>query len=291
MGIRSDLDTRIASLTRGAVMATIQRRSMSLRTTYATLILTCMAARLWAGESVPSAGSEAFSAQAADAIDERIEPEKLRADFRIAREALEEGHGGIYRYTSKQELDRRFDQAEKSLTKPMSMLEFYRVLAPVVAAIKCGHTEVSLPKVNTKSDTAKNRILPLQVRVLEGKVYVWRDFSGATASLAGMEIRSINGVSASELVENMVAAASGDGDIQTSRMGRISGWAFSSQLSVLAGLAGPYDVTLWDPREKRELKVHLDGADMAQLKETARAGFPRISAPRRRGSSGTWTME
>jgi hypothetical protein len=264
-------------------MATIQRRSMSLRITYVTLVLTCVAAWLWAGESGPAAGSEAFPAQAADAMDKRIEPEKLRADFRIAREALEEGHGGIYRYTSKQELDHRFDQAEKSLTKPMSMLEFYRVLAPVVAAIKCGHTEVSLPKGSMEGDAAKNGILPLQVRVLEGKVYVWRDFSGAPASLAGMEIRSINGVSASKLVEKMLEAASGDGDIRTSRMGRISGWAFSSQLSVLAGLAGPYDVTLWDPKEKRELKVHLDGADMARLKETARARFPEGQRPKTAG--------
>ena len=51
-------------------------------------------------------------AQAADAMDERIEPAKLRGDFRIARQALEEGHSGIYRYTSKEELDRLFDQAE-----------------------------------------------------------------------------------------------------------------------------------------------------------------------------------
>ena len=161
------------------------------------------------------------------------------------------------------------------------MLEFYRVLAPVVAAIKCGHTEVSLPKGDMKTDTAKNGILPLQVRVLEGKVYVWRDLSGAPASLAGMEIRSINGVSASQIVEKMLAAASGDGDIQTSRMGRISGWTFSSQLSALVGLAGPYDVALWDSKEKREIKVHLDGADMARLQETAAPGFPRISAPKR----------
>jgi hypothetical protein len=231
----------------------------------------------------PPAGSEAPTGQAADATGETLEPEKLRADFRIARQALEEGHSGIYRYTSKQELDRVFDQAEKSLTKPMSMLAFYRVLAPVVAAIKCGHTDVSLPKGFMKLYTVKSGILPLEVRVLDGKVYVWRDLSGAPVLLAGMEIRSINKVPASKIVEKMLAATSGDGDIQTNRMWRISGWTFSSRLLALAGLSGPYDVALWDSKEKRQIKVHLNGADMARLQEAARARFPQDQHPKTAG--------
>ncbi len=38
-----------------------------------------------------------------------IEPDKLIVDFRLARQSLEEGHSGIYRYTAKEELDRLFD--------------------------------------------------------------------------------------------------------------------------------------------------------------------------------------
>jgi hypothetical protein len=72
--------------------------------------------------------SEAPTADAVDAVVERFEPEKLLADCRIAPKALEEGHSGIDRYTSKEELDRRFNQAEKSLIKPLSVLEFYRVI-------------------------------------------------------------------------------------------------------------------------------------------------------------------
>ena len=38
-----------------------------------------------------------------------IEPDKLVVDFRLARQALEEGHSGIYRYTAKEKLDGLFD--------------------------------------------------------------------------------------------------------------------------------------------------------------------------------------
>jgi hypothetical protein len=219
--------------------------------------------------------------QAASAWEQKIEPEKLRADFKLARQALEEGHSGIYRYTAKDKLDDLFDRTEKSLTQPLTMIEFYRVLAPVVAAIKCGHTGVELPRDVLQDLAAKNRLLPLQVRVLDGKVYVFRDFSGEEASLAGKEIRSINGVAAAKIVGTMLAATSGDGDVQTSRMLRISGWpVFSVQLFLLLGLTSPYDVVVWDAPQKQELKVRLDGGDLAKITDTARAKFPQDQRPR-----------
>ena len=217
---------------------------------------------------------------AGDTPGKTFEPVQLIADFRIARQALEEGHSGIYRYTSKENLDRLFDQAEKNLNKPMGVVEFYRVLAPVVAAVKCGHTAVSLPRDFWKHSNANSGVLPLQVRVLEGKAYVWRDLSGAPVPLAGKEIRSINGVSTSKIVEKMLAAASGDGDVQTVRMRRISGWAFSSQLTALVGLIGPYEVAFWDSQKQREFKVQLTGAELPRLQELANAKFPQDQRPK-----------
>ena len=231
----------------------------------------------------PPSESKAVPAQAAEAMDEKLEPEKLLADFRIARQALEEGHSGIYRYTSKEELDRLFDQAEKSLTKPMSMLEFYRVLAPVVAAIKCGHTEVSLPKgfmktlhrqewAFTSSGSCARRQGLCLARLLRRAGLARGDGDSIDQRSFGLEDRGED-------------AGGGlcDGDIQTNRMRRISGWTFSSQLLALAGLPGPYDVVLWDSKEKREIEVHLEGADMARLQEAARAKFPQDQHPKTAG--------
>jgi C-terminal processing protease CtpA/Prc len=215
-------------------------------------------------------------AQPANVWEQKIEPEKLRADFKLARQDLEEGHSGIYRYTSKDKLDALFDQAEKSLTQPLTMIEFCRVLAPVVAAIKCGHTHVALPRDVLQDIAAKNALLPLQVRVLDGKVYVFGDYSGQPTSLAGKEIRSINGVTAGKIVETMLAAAAGDGDVQTSRIRQISGWpVFSVQLYLLIGISAPYDLVVWDPHEKRELKVRLDGGDLDKITEAAQAKYPQ----------------
>jgi hypothetical protein len=76
--------------------------------------------------------------------DKKFEPAQLWEDFKIARDSLEEAHSGLYRYTKKAELDRIFDETEKSLDHPMDFYEFYSVMALPIAAIKCGHTDVNL---------------------------------------------------------------------------------------------------------------------------------------------------
>ena len=204
-----------------------------------------------------------------------IEPDRLVVDFRLARQALEEGHSGIYRYTAKEKLDGLFDIAEKSLIRPMNVVEFYRILAPVVAAIKCGHTGVGLPEEMQKAYNTKALLLPLQIRVLVGKLYILRDLSDGATTLAGREIRSINGVPAAKILETMLATTPGDGDSQTCRISRMSGWALARRLPALLGLQSPYEVTVWDAKQNREATVHLEGKELPRLQEAARAKFPQ----------------
>jgi C-terminal processing protease CtpA/Prc/ketosteroid isomerase-like protein len=210
------------------------------------------------------------------------EREKLLEDFQIARSALEEGHSGIYRYTSKEKLDRIFDEAAKSLYRPMTALEFYRLLAPAVAAIKCGHTSVSIPDA-LRQEINSTPVLPLHVRVLGNKVYVLRDFSSADHKLAGKEIRSVNGVPASRIVAQMIAATPGDGDVQTSRQWRISRLNFSGLLVTLMDLRSPYDLVVADAGAKREEKVHIEGIELPKLREASKAQYPQDQPSERAG--------
>ncbi len=220
---------------------------------------------------VPASSAEASLPPSV--IGETIEPDKLVVDFRLARQALEEGHSGIYRYTTKEELDGLFDIAEKSLNRPMNAVEFYRILAPVVAAIKCGHTGVGLPDEMQKAYGTKALLLPLQIRVLAGRIYILRDLSEGATTIAGREIRSINGVPAAKIVETMLATTPGDGDSQTCRISRMSGWDLAGRLSALLGLQSPYEITVWDAKQNREATVHLEGKELPRLQEAARTRF------------------
>lgn len=210
---------------------------------------------------------------------EKIQREKLVEDFQIARQSLEEGHSGIYRYSSKAEMDRVFDAALKSIDRPMDTLEFYRVMAPAVAAIKCGHTSVALPESIRKELNTSTALLPLAVRVLNRRPYVFRDFSDLATpgqgTLAGKEIQSINGVPASRIVATMLAAASGDGDVETARQVRIGGVRFIGNLISLLGLSSPYDLVVADPGSKRQQRVRLNGVALPKQAEASKARYPQ----------------
>ena len=202
-------------------------------------------------------------------------PPQLTEDFQILRKALEEGHSGIYRYTPKAELDAAFDKAEKSLSRPMTCVAFYRLVAPTVATVKCGHTAVALPLGLETTPTSQRPIFPLQVKVLDGKIYVLRDFSSDKGDLAGFEIKSINGKPADDILTTMVKATPGDGDAVAGRLHRLRGRNFGVNLIDLLGLEAPYKVSFWNLETKQEVVHVLQGKEPAQIEFESRARFPR----------------
>ena len=208
-------------------------------------------------------------------------PEQLREDFRIARRALEEGHSGIYRYTPKPAMDRVFDTAERSLDHPMDVFEFARVLAPAIAAIKCGHTGLNLPEAVRQEINTHARLLPLIVKVINKRVYIFRDLSSDEHRLAAGEIRSINNLPAARIVKTMMEASSGDGDVETSRQVRISGSRFPVLLLTLFDVHSPYDLVVYSARTRREEKLRVEGIEMPKLQERVQAAFPQDDDPKR----------
>src|SRR5262249_1378092 len=67
---------------------------------------------------------------------------EIKEDLFFLRKTLEEGHPGLYPYTTKANMDKLFDETKKKLNPPMDELAFYRILPPLTAAIKDGHTSL-----------------------------------------------------------------------------------------------------------------------------------------------------
>ncbi len=202
----------------------------------------------------------------------KFEPGQLREDFQIARQSLEEGHSGLYRYTKKADLDRIFDEAEKSLDHPMDFYEFYRVMMPTIAGIKCGHTTIDMPP-DVREKTERLPWLPFDVKVLDSKPYIFRDYATGGA-LAGREILAVNGVPAARIVSTMLAATSKDGDIQSSRQREISNY-FGENLITLLGLRAPYEVVLTGSEGHKTEKVQVAGVKHQDLVRLSKTLYPQ----------------
>jgi C-terminal processing protease CtpA/Prc len=65
---------------------------------------------------------------------------KLIEDFNVFKDALEEGHPGLYDYVSKDQLNKLFDLVEAKLIKPMTSEEFRVLLLPILKEVRDSHT-------------------------------------------------------------------------------------------------------------------------------------------------------
>jgi len=205
----------------------------------------------------------------------KFDPKLLQSDLQAARRALHEIHFGIYRYTPKAELEAAFDNASRQLDHPMTGLEFYRVLAPLFARIKCGHTSVDPPANVEQALNQSVPIFPFDVEVLDGKVYVFRDYLRGEYGLRGLEIREINGVPMERILSTMLAATPGDGDTETSRPWRIGhGGGFPRLLYLLAGIESPFQIELVDPATGKNKEMILAGVTKDEREKLSAKRFP-----------------
>ena len=133
----------------------------------------------------------------------KYSPQQLQQDYTLLRNILEEKHPSLYWYSSPEKMNNIFDLGYKAIEDSMTELQFgWKVLAPLTAAIHCGHTSFKMS--NQWNKFIKNRSIPSFPLLLK----VWKDSMMVvdnrnqkdSAIRRGSFIKSINGVAASDLV-------------------------------------------------------------------------------------------
>jgi len=201
-----------------------------------------------------------------------FQPSEIKSDLALVRSALEEAHADLYRYTSKTELEREWDRVSKAIDRPMTALEFYRLLAPVLALIKDGHLGWGIsPEVRTYLESIP--ILPLGVRLIEKTPSVFRDLSDSSPSAAGFEIVSVNDVDARKLVDDMWIRQMGDGDVASSRA-RGVGANFSRELIRTSNIRPPYRLKLRKSKSDEIESREYAGLLSSEVTQRWRAHWP-----------------
>lgn len=84
------------------------------------------------GGSVAGQTPTAVALSAADTLN----VEQARTDLGLLRRALEEAHGGLYRFVAKRDLDARFDALRARLPSPVARSEFIEQLLSLLAVVR-----------------------------------------------------------------------------------------------------------------------------------------------------------
>lgn len=239
-------------------------------------------------------------------IETTLEPPQLKSDFALFRLALEEAHPALYRHTTEREMDAEFARAEATLTGPMTILQFHNVLAPVLAAIKDGHTDFTHfqgDEISAVINSAK--LFPLALKFESTRGFVVLNQGLDDRVKPGMELLAINGQSLKEILQRILPNLSQDGDVRTgqmwhlgfnrgfSRFRGLSTRSFNVSYRLYIGDPASFETTLRDPRTQEINVVQLagvpiaDAADNAEKNPVNRAVLAGISALRALGRQQT----
>ncbi len=177
--------------------------------------------------------------------------EDLREDYRVLRTILEKQHPALYWYTPKDSMDLFFDQYYQVITDSMTRQDFgTRVLAPLTAKIRCGHTSVSYPsRYNRMQRKVPLPSFPLHIRVFPPQSAGETDTMAVLSNLnrkdavlkKGTIITGINGLNARQLTDTFFRLMPTDGYSNGISYIRLS-MAFPQYHRAIFGVSQKYNI-------------------------------------------------
>lgn len=143
-----------------------------------------------------------------------------RGDFAIFRGSLEEGHGGLYYFIDKAAFAQQCDSVGQTFREGATVDAYYLKLRYLLTLLRHGHSRINLPGEGEPNywlnNLKKDRwYLPLQLTVIDQKVYVLGDCSEEQTVPKGAEILSINGKPTWHLLDSLARYIPADGINQT----------------------------------------------------------------------------
>lgn len=183
-----------------------------------------------------------------------LSPEQLQEDFSLYRKMLEETHPGLYRYTSKDQMQSTIDSIASTLNQSKSFYQFYKDILHIGAQIRCTHS-YAFPSENISHYSMNQiRTVPFYTYGLNEQVYVLFNGSMNQGIKPGFEIISINDNSIEFIKEQFYTYAWSDASIESTKIRFFTGSLFWMFYYTLIDQSEQLDITFKDLEGK--LQTH-----------------------------------
>jgi hypothetical protein len=190
--------------------------------------------------------------------------QELQEDFKQLRRVVEKRHPMLY--AEREKVAEIFNTQYARLEAGMGELDFHRILAPAVAALNCGHSNV-LPSRDYEAYLKEEALLlPLEVHVSEERLYVAAS-ERPDLIPPGAELLNINGYSTEEILAILFDSISADG-WNTTRIKAVINHQFSYLYHTLIDDAETFTVTFRTGEENGRAGKGAIEAETCQLSGT-----------------------
>ncbi len=128
----------------------------------------------------------------------RFSREQLQADMQQMESLIRQRHPGTF--TDWSEFGAAYTRQYELLADSLDIVEFHRLVAPVVSAARCGHTRLSFHTEVYEYLREQGNFLPFDLRAVGESLFVYQKYTDQTDMARGSTILAINGQPANEIV-------------------------------------------------------------------------------------------
>ena len=210
-----------------------------------------------------------------------LKAEDLQKDFAIARKSYEQMHPGLYKYQSKQEIDKAFEECKTALNHDQSLAEAYLNFHKLTAKFQCGH---AYPNFYNQAEFLKKELfeqkvcLPFQFQLIDDRMLITRSADSTLSEK--MEVKTINGIAISTIIKTLlpIVRADGSNDGKRRKLLEISGQTFE-YFDIFFPIYFPFktdsfDLEIYDFNLKRTSKISVKALNRTKRKEILKYKYP-----------------
>lgn len=191
----------------------------------------------------------------------KIEQELLLRDLAILYQALDEYHTGMYWYSSEDSVELAFQQAGEAITTDLNVLEYHKIIAPLVSLSNEDHTNISLPVEVKEKIRQQALFFPARVTFLGTACYLTQNGSNDNRLVAGMRITAINGEPIERIVAKIGNLFASDGYIESVKYSDLRGFQFAKFYYYYYGNVSSFSLTT-----ENEI-IEIEALKLAQIQD------------------------
>jgi hypothetical protein len=207
---------------------------------------------------------------------------ELKTDFQFLRTTLEKTHPDLYLYTPKPEFDLFFDSLYKSITKPLTEMEFYDLITLLNPKICDGHTMFLPGEGATAYYNREGKFFPFYVAIINNKLYVNMNCSSDTSITDGAELLSINGIKTANIIKQLLVRQIRDGNNKTYPTWILTNY-FKEYFSFVFAHPDSFSITYKTGNVERQTRVNALSKDSIKYYRQAKYSNRFLSANEQRG--------
>ncbi|MEP3890311.1 MAG: S41 family peptidase [Hellea sp.] len=176
----------------------------------------------------------------------KVPQEELQRDLDLLYQGLDSFHTGMYWYSTYDDVRSAFDAAKREIDRDLNVLEFFKIVAPLVSLSREDHTDMSFSNGTREAIAKEATFFPFTVVFLGTDLYIWKNGSDEDAVIEGRKVLSINGETPVEIAKKLGTLFASDGYNEAVKYSDLRRFRFARNFYYYYGNLSSFEVEFED---------------------------------------------